>query len=137
MLKIVASMYDPLGLVSPCIIPGRMLFQEATRLKLEWDEEMPDHLEDRWLQWLRSLEALKKVCFTRCMKIGDVENTRYEIHNFSDASEKGFGCCSYLRSVSISGEIKVSLIMSKGRVCPMKKDFAIGISSSLHTTSFT
>ena len=38
MLSRVSSMYDPLGLVSPVVIQGKMLFQESTRLKLAWDE---------------------------------------------------------------------------------------------------
>ena len=47
MLSTIASMYDPLGLVSPCIITGRMLFQEATRLKLGWDEEIPVYMAEK------------------------------------------------------------------------------------------
>ena len=117
MLSVVASMYDPLGLVSPCIITGRMLFQEATRLQLKWDEEVPEHIAVRWKQWLNEMGELDEVSFPRCMK---KEGVAYEIHNFSDASEKGYGCCSYLKSILEDGTVHVSLIMSKAKVCPMK-----------------
>lgn len=120
MLSTIASMYDPLGLVVPCTITGRMLFQEATRMKLGWEEEVPTYIVTSWLQWLQSLEELNEVSFPRCMKPSDFEDARYEVHNFSDASQKGYGCCSYLRSISKSGQVHVSLIASKGRVCPMK-----------------
>ena len=117
MLKVIASRYDPLGLVSPCVVTGRMLFQEATRLKIGWEEAVPDHIAMRWKKWIEELDELKNVSFPRCMK---KEGVRYEVHNFSDASEKGYGCCSYLKSILADGSIHVSLMMSKARVSPMK-----------------
>ena len=119
MLSTIASMYDPLGLVSPCVITGKMLFQEATRLKLSWDEEVPSSLAEDWKQWLLSLDELRSVSFPRCMTL-IAKVIRYEIHNFSDASQKGYGCCNYLRCISEDGKVHTSLIMSKGRVAPMK-----------------
>ena len=121
MLSTIASMYDPLGLVSPWVITGKMLFQDATRLKLDWDEEVPSHIARKWLMWLEDLAELSEVSFPRCMKLKGNEDVTYEVHTFSDASQRGFGCCSYLRSISKNGEVHVSLIMSKGRVCPMKQ----------------
>ena len=117
MLKVIASMYDPLGLVSPCVVTGRMLFQEATRLKIGWEEVVPDHIAERWRKWIEELDELKNMSFPRCMT---KEGVRYEVHNFSDASEKGYGCCSYLKSILDDGSVHVSLIMSKARVSPMK-----------------
>ena len=117
MLKIIASMYDPLGLVSPCIVTGRMLFQEVTRLKLGWEEVVPDHIAEKWRRWIEDLDELNEVSFPRCMK---KEGVRYEVHNFSDASERGYGCCSYLKTILEDGRVHVSLMMSKARVSPMK-----------------
>ena len=120
MLSTIASMYDPLGLVSPCVIRGRMIFQEATRLQLSWDEEVPEYIREEWNGWIRSLEGLKEVSFPRCMNVKPEEGVKYEVHNFSDASQKGFGCCSYLKCIKKNGEVQVCLIYSKARVCPMK-----------------
>ena len=36
MLSVVASIFNPLGLVSPITITGMMLFQDANRLKIGW-----------------------------------------------------------------------------------------------------
>jgi hypothetical protein len=44
-----------------------------------------------------------------------------ELHHFSDASERGFGSCTYLRSISQAGDVYVSLVLSKAKVSPMKK----------------
>ena len=42
------------------------------------------------------------------------------LHNFSDASEIGYGECSYLRVVDENENIYCSLIMGKERVDPKK-----------------
>jgi hypothetical protein len=43
-----------------------------------------------------------------------------ELHHFSDASEKGYGQCSYIRAMSNSGEISCSFVMGKSRVAPKR-----------------
>ena len=48
MLSRISSMYDPLGIASPVVIQGKMLFQESTRLSLAWDETVPNELAFRW-----------------------------------------------------------------------------------------
>ena len=41
MLSNIATLYDPLGLITPIAVRGKILFQEATRLKLDWDVPVP------------------------------------------------------------------------------------------------
>ena len=55
MLSQVSSMYDPLGLIAPIVHKGKMLFQEATRIKLDWDDSLPSYLAENWLNCLSSL----------------------------------------------------------------------------------
>ena len=43
-LSFVASIFDPLGLVSPTVLMGNVIFQETTLMKLSWDEPVPDAL---------------------------------------------------------------------------------------------
>lgn len=45
---------------------------------------------------------------------------RYKLHNFADASVTGFGECTYLRAITVSGNIDCSLILGKARVAPTK-----------------
>ena len=121
MLSIVASMYDPLGLISPCVILGKMLFQDATRLKLSWSEELPEYLIKEWNRWMRCLDDLKSLSFPRCMKDGEFDEAELELHTFCDASERAYGCCSYLKCIASNGKVSVSLVASKGRICPIKQ----------------
>ena len=43
-----------------------------------------------------------------------------EVHHFSDASEEGYGQCSYLRLINEFGTIHCSLLIGKSRVSPIK-----------------
>ena len=51
-LKLIAGMYDPLGLVSAMIVSIKILFQELCVLKVDWDEELTGELKKHWLRWL-------------------------------------------------------------------------------------
>ena len=44
-----------------------------------------------------------------------------QLHNMSDASQTGYGQCSYLRLVDENGRINCSLVLGKARVAPLKK----------------
>ena len=66
-LSRVSAMYDPLGLISPIVLRGKMIFQEATKLGLDWDDPVPDYLAHKWLSWRSSLDDLEKLSFQRCM----------------------------------------------------------------------
>ena len=121
MLAFVASIFDPLGLVSPVVIIGKLLFQQATRLKLPWDSEVPEELKGQWEAWLETLRMVVKFEVPRCIKPVGFEDAFLELHNFSDASQRGYGCCTYLRCVDRSGRISVSLVLSKSKVAPLKQ----------------
>ena len=154
MLSTISSMYDPLGLVSPVAIQGKMLFQEATKAQLDWDDVVPANIRSKWNHWIQSLQGLEHLCFPRCITssctgesyllsntIGVTKPTEedrkvtYELHSFSDASEKGYGCCCYLKTITnagtkqageagdgtLQGEVNVQLVASKSRVAPVSK----------------
>jgi len=120
MLSTVASIYDPLGLAAPVIIVGRLLFQDATRLKLGWDESVSPDLMTKWSKWINSLSRFSEVKIPRCIKEEDPDDVSMELHHFSDASQTAYGTCAYLRCVNRSGVISSNLIMSRSRVAPMK-----------------
>ena len=46
-------------------------------------------------------------------------------HGFSDAAEKVFATCIYMKTVTQSGSINVSLITAKSRMKPVSKEFTM------------
>ena len=114
-------MYDPLGLVGPIAHCGKILFQEAARFKLSWDEQVPAALAQKWMGWKTSLGGIEALKFDRCLVSEKFVNGSVELHHFCDASQVGYGACAYLRVVNHWGQIPVRLIMSKGRLAPLKQ----------------
>ena len=117
-LSDVSSLFDPLGLVGPVLLPARRLLQELVHAELGWDEILPADAAARWRQWRTQLSALRRVKIPRCYTRGG-ERTSVQLHVFTDASETGYGACAYVRVESSEG-VCVSLVMGKSRVVPRK-----------------
>ena len=49
----------------------------------------------------------------------------HELHGFSYASEKAYGCCLYLKCVTKNNFISTYLVASKSRVAPYKNKITI------------
>ena len=119
-LSKIASMYDPLGLLAPIIVTGRMIFQKVTRLKLSWDDPVPATIANEWLGWLRSLRDISNITFKRCVIPPEFVDGAIQLHFFCDASNLAYGSVCYVRAVSKLGKIHVSLLSSKVRLAPIK-----------------
>ena len=67
------------------------------------------------------LPVLEKVKVPICHKpneFGEIKTV--EFHHFSDASQNGYGQCSYLRLTDSNDRIHCSLVMGKSYVAPLK-----------------
>lgn len=120
-LSVVSSIYDPLGFLSPFILPAKIIVQSLCRLKLTWDEEIPEDMASRWLAWLSDLSKFASFSVRRCIKpegFGPV--TSAQLHHFSDASERGYGVVTYLRIKNSHGQVHCSFLLGKARVTPLK-----------------
>ena len=119
-LSLVSSLYDPLGLLAPIIVVGRMIFQQVSRLKMNWDDVVPPEVVVEWNDWWTSLENLQDLKFPRCL-VGELyRGAVCELHHFSDASEKAYGMVSYLRVEKPGMDTQVMLVLAKARVAPLK-----------------
>ena len=47
-LKIIARIFDPLGLITPITTPVKVFLQKLSKQHLDWDEDLPDHLKIEW-----------------------------------------------------------------------------------------
>ena len=120
-LSTVSSIYDPLGLVAPVILQGKRILQELCRDGVGWDDKVPEDIRPRWERWRSELPALEKLKVPRCHKPNEYKEIKtVELHHFSDASQNGYGQCSYLRLTDSNDRICCSLVMGKSRVTPLK-----------------
>ena len=119
-LSVIASVFDPMGLVSPFILLGKQILQEVCSLGLDWDAPLPDPLIARYKDWCEQLSRLSEIRIRRCVKPADFDVSAIEFHHFSDASVTGYGVCSYIRLIDSTGKISVRLVFAKSRVSPIK-----------------
>ncbi|XP_067943262.1 uncharacterized protein [Watersipora subatra] len=122
-LSTIAQIYDPLGLISPIVFRGKRILQKVTAENTSWDQLLTPEVSKEWIGWLKDLTHLDSIAFQRCYKTGDVAAA--ELHHFSDASEAGYGACSYVRLKHTDSTVTCNLVFSKARVAPLKQPTTI------------
>ena len=120
-LKVVAKLYDPLGLISPLFITVKALFQDLCKLKIGWDKPLDEELTLRYSSWLSDLLKVKCIPIERRYVPNSEENAiSLQIHGFGDSSEVTYAAVVYLRIETSEGAY-TQLVMSKTRVAPLAK----------------
>ncbi|XP_062557578.1 uncharacterized protein LOC134222449 [Armigeres subalbatus] len=98
-LSVIATLFDPLGLLGAAITTAKIVMQLLWRYRdeddraLDWDQPIPSTVGEMWRKLLGQLPILNEVKIDRCVIVPVSVST--EIHCFSDASEKAYGCCIY------------------------------------------
>ena len=118
LLRSIASIYDPLGLISPILVKMKNLFQDVCSSKISWDTELPPEFMSQWTIILQQLEEINKLTIQRKYCFSSVSDpiTTVEMHSFSDASKRNFAASIYLRFTLSSGNYKTVLVNSKSTI---------------------
>ena len=119
-LRFLASVYDPLGIVSPVTLLGKFIFREVCDQHLPWDEKLSDNLGQRWLNFLRCLP--EKFHLARSIPRYREPLEEVELHTFGDASGSGISAVVYAVVKQPSG-VSVGLVAAKSRLA--KKNLTI------------
>ncbi|XP_055623158.1 uncharacterized protein LOC129766604 [Toxorhynchites rutilus septentrionalis] len=121
-LSCVMGFFDPLGLLAPFTVHGKILVQDLWRTGCAWDEKVDERCWTKWKRWIELLPDVENIQIPRCY-FGDSLSSAVEsleLHIFVDASEYAYGCVGYLRAV-VEGTVRCSLIMSRSKVAPLKR----------------
>jgi hypothetical protein len=65
LLQATSRFYDPMGLMSPVLITGKLIFQDSCCRGVGWDELLPDDLGSRWRDWVTLLPHLLDIHIPR------------------------------------------------------------------------
>lgn len=113
-----SKLFDPLGWLAPVIIKAKILFQGLWQAGLSWDQKLPEDIAKAWLHIRNELHLLEKIKIDRW--IGkSLFTLSFELHGFSDASERAYAAVIYARIVNRDGSIHVVMLTSKTRVAPI------------------
>ena len=120
LLSVLASLFDPLGIISPLIIYVKVLFQEVCKAKIDWDEEFTGETRRKWEVWRRDLIEVNEVVVPRCVYTSPTEDVLdCSLHGFGDASQKSYCAVIYFVYRTNVG-VYVQILTSKARVAPLK-----------------
>jgi hypothetical protein len=116
--QITARFHDPLGLLSPVSVDGKLLFQDTWCRGSAWDEILPSNLGALWNTWVSTLPHLARLRVPRW--VCSVDRSHSQVHVFCDSSERTYGAGLYIRSCVADNKV-VYLACSKNRLAPVKK----------------
>ena len=120
-LSTICTIFDPLNFAAPVMLVAKKIMQELWRKKYSWDQQLEGEILQRWQSWKKDLHLLTKITIPRCyFTKPQHEGSSLELHNFSDASEVGYGSVSYLRITYPDGKIECSFVAGKSGNAPIR-----------------
>lgn len=118
MLTEIAKIYDPLGFLSPVTLFAKHIIQLLWVSGTSWDEIPPQGICDLWYRFIDELPLLQDISIPRHVL---PSAHQVQLHGFSDASEKAYAACVYIRVTDSEGAISAHLLMGKTKVAPLKR----------------
>ncbi|PIC12590.1 hypothetical protein B9Z55_028354 [Caenorhabditis nigoni] len=124
-LKIIASVYDPLGFLTPTTLYGKWFFKLLTEAKMSWDEMLSTELEAQWNHVLKQWSGTEWRLQRRIVSDHIASSIiKMELHVFTDASQSAYGAVAYIRLLTES-DAQSHFLMSKSRVAPSNPRYTI------------
>lgn len=124
LLSQVASLYDPIGLVTPAKQKGAILvrkaFQEAggkTLARDTWDRPLSERLREEAIHLFEEYTRLKQITFHKSLTPIKRVGRPWGI-TLSDGSDQNYGAVAYFRWETEQG-ILVQLVESKAKLTPL------------------
>lgn len=117
--KMVPSIFDPMGLVSPYVQVGKEIVSRACEEVKGWDSVLPQKYVDQIMEWASEFEVLGDITFQR--HVGVDNPKKVQLIGCCDASTRALGACIYLLSTRQDGSNTCNLVLSKTRLAPKVK----------------
>src|SRR5678816_4381693 len=91
-LRNLASIFDPLGILSPVAVRGKILLQKLWKEKLSWDKPISVEHRKEWVSIADHLQRCLQLTIPRQL----IFARKVELHAFSDASGAAYATAVYL-----------------------------------------
>ncbi|XP_064120738.1 uncharacterized protein LOC135225335 [Macrobrachium nipponense] len=116
LISLLVANFDPLGLVSPLFVWGKILLQELWEAGVDWDDVLSD---DHQLETSKLLTEFNNI--PNCKFQRGIVHKGSKLHLFTDLLNKAYYAVAYVRQRSEH----VSFLPSKMRVTPRKAKLTI------------
>ncbi|KAH7668157.1 Pao retrotransposon peptidase family protein, partial [Aphelenchoides avenae] len=117
MLRFVAQIFDPMGLVQALLLLAKLVIQEVWKVENDWDDEVS---EEHALLWKEAIRDFHNTTIRIPRRISTGKITSVEVHVFTDGSSQAYGFTAYLRIKEPNGSYRTNLVYARARVKPIK-----------------
>ena len=118
LLSIAASLFDPLGMITPFAIRIQSFLQAVIKQCKKWDEKVPAEFHIDLKKWIYEINSMPDITTKRCLITGPTISQ--QLHVFTDASNIASSGVMFLISTTTEGNVIVNYVISKSRVAPIK-----------------
>ncbi|KAH9399765.1 hypothetical protein TYRP_017757 [Tyrophagus putrescentiae] len=105
--SILASVYDPMGLIAPFVVQLRLFLRKLWKAELDWDDTLPQELHDEALTLINDVHLVKKFTVKRNVITGSPATLLL----YCDASKHAVGVAAYTMT-----ETSTELIFAKSQL---------------------
>ena len=130
-LSQVASIYDPLGLITPFTLKSKILMRKLVTQSSNstlgdevkcrgWDDRLSNDERETWKSFFLELYDLETIFFKRCLRPASAIGNPILVV-FSDGSTQAYGTCAYIRWKLGSGNYEANLITAKDTIAPSRQ----------------
>ena len=117
MTSVAGQLYDPLQLLAPVTVKGKMIIQAVWREKLDWDDIVPDSLGQLMTEYCEDHQFTDRVEIPRNVGIAEDELSTLVI--FVDASGMAMAAVAYIASQN-GGQCDSNLLCSRNKLAPIQ-----------------
>ena len=119
-LSKIATVFDPLGFLSPYIIRAKVLIQELWAAGIDWDDDLDEITKTKVSKWFEELDYMTSIKVPRCLQVHSNKLlSSLTLHVFVDASQDAYATVIYCRYTYQDGNVHVGFVASKTRVAPL------------------
>ena len=118
-LSMAASLFDPVGLISPFAIRIRCTLQRMNKEGRNWDQPVLECYHQELQEWMDEFDSMTSIKNPRCL-IPSTNGT-HQLHTFTDASKSAIAAIVYLRTTNADGSSTSRYVISKTKVAPIKQ----------------
>ena len=118
-LSMAASLFDPVGLISPFAIRIRCILHRIIKEGRNWDQLVSECFQQELQEWMDELNSMTSIQIPRSM----IPNTNgtHQLHTFTDASMSAIAAIVYVRTTNADGSCTSQYVISKTKVAPIKQ----------------
>ena len=118
-LSLAASLFDPVGLISPFAIRIRCILQRIIKEGRNWDQPVSECYQQELQEWMDEFNSMTSIEIPRSL-IPSTNGT-HQLHTLTDASMSAIAAIVYVRTTIADGSSTSRYVSSKTKVAPIKQ----------------